>query len=275
MLKNRWTRFLGAGLVAVVVAFPVALNVGWAVAPAAASACSPTAGTAAGSACTVSTGVTLNAGTLSLESSAALYWQLTLNGYDQWGSASASALSCSGVSSSGTTCSGGSAPALEVVDASGAGAGWAVSEYLASGSLPTGSVLSFDGNGSATIGDSQVSSIGTDPFASAAPTTKCDANSTCTVASAATTCSHSALGFTVCPTYPVNLAAGTSATTQADMYSAASSSGIGAICLGSGTATTVHCGGLTPDDYYNLGVPAGDTAGSTAGTMYLTVSSGP
>jgi hypothetical protein len=241
---------------------------------ASATSCSTTTGN---SSCSISTSVTVTGGTLTLYSSPNLYWSFVLNGYDQWASASASALAgCSG-SSTGTTCStGSSSPRLEVIDATGSGSGWALSEYLSSNDLPTGTALHFDGTGSSTLGSSQDNPIGTDPFSSTTPGTVCDYGSTCSTATPATTCSHSSLGFVTCPTFPVNVSSGTSATSQVDLYSATSNSGMGAICFASGTATASGCASTTADDFYNVGIPA-NTASSTYGTtlINLTVSSGP
>jgi len=238
---------------------------------ASAAACSTSTGATS---CTISASLTVTAGTLSLESSPNLYWGLVQTGYDQWASASGATLSgCTAVGSL-THCTGGAAPTLEVLDATGTGSGWAISEYLSSNTLPSGYVLHFDGVGSSTYGYSQDSPIGTDPFSSSTPTNVCDYASSCTVATAATTCSHSALGFTTCPTYPVTVA-GTSATAQVDLYSAAASSGLGAICFGSGTATAVGCTGTTPTAFYNLGIKGSAAAGTTSVTINMAVNSGP
>ncbi|HTW99046.1 MAG TPA: hypothetical protein VMD59_09730 [Acidimicrobiales bacterium] len=272
-MKRRISWAVGAALLAGALGAPL-VALGGTAGEASATSCSTTTGNAS---CSISTSVTVTGGTLTLYSSPNLYWSFVLNGYDQWASASASALSgCTG-SSTGTTCTtGASTPHLEVIDATGSGSGWALSEYLSSNDLPTGTVVHFDGTGSSTVGDSQDNPIATDPFSSTTPGTVCDYGSTCATATPATVCSHSSLGFTTCPTYPVNVAAGTSATAQVDLYSATSNSGMGAICFGSGAATAAGCTGTTADDYYNVGIPA-NTASSTYGTtlINLTVSSGP
>ena len=216
----------------------------------------------------------MTAGTLSLQSSPNLYWGIDQTGYDQWASGSGSALSGCAVSGTATHCTGGTAPVLEVLDATGAASGWAVSEYLSANTLPTGYAFAFNGAGSATYGYSQASPIGTNPFAGTTPANVCDYASTCTVAVAATTCSHSGLGFTTCPTYPVTIA-GSSATTQVDLYSAAVSSGLGAICFGTGTATAVGCTGTTSSAFYDLGIRGSTAAGSYSATINMAVTSGP
>ena len=253
------------------VASALAFAVAGPVASASAAACSTTTG--AGT-CTMTANLSVTAGTLSLESSPSLYWSFTSSGYDQWASASATSLSSCSASGSTTTCSGGSKPTLLVLDPTGSGSGWALSEYLSSNTLPAGSVLAFDGAGSATIGNSTASPIATDPFANSTPGTVCDYASTCTVATAASTCSHLGLGFTSCPVYAVTLG-GTSATSQVDLYSAAASSGMGAICFASGTATVAGCTGTSPTDYYNLGIKGSTPSGSTAATINMAVTSGP
>jgi hypothetical protein len=240
-------------------------------ATATAAACSPTAGA---SSCAITGSLTVTAGTLSLESSSNLYWDFDSTGYDQWASASSASLTGCAVSGTVTHCSSGAAPVLEVLDATGSGAGWAVSEYLSANTLPSGYALRFDGAGSATYGYSQASPVATSPFAGATPGNVCDYASSCTVATAATTCSHSALGFTTCPAYSVTMG-GTSATTQVDLYSATAATGLGAICFASGTPSAVGCAGATPDAYYNLGIKGTTAAGSTAVTINLAVNSGP
>jgi hypothetical protein len=163
-----------------------------------------------------------------------------------------------------------------VIDATGSGSGWALSEYLTTNDLPFGYLLHFGGAGSATVGNSQNNPISTDPFAATTPGTVCDFGSTCTVASAAATCSHVGIGFSTCPGYPVNVASGTSSTTQAGLYSSATSAGMGAICFGSGSATAQGCTGTVADDFYNLGIKANTSANSYGTTVIvLTVSSGP
>ena len=241
--------------------------------PAEATTCSTSTGNAS---CAVSTSVTVTGGTLTLESSPGLYWDYVLNGFDQWASGSSTSLSSCSSTNSGTTCNGGAAPRLEVIDATGSGSGWALSEYLTASDLPSGSVFHFDGSGSATVGNSQDNPISTDPFASSTPGTVCDYGSSCTVATPAATCSHNALGFTTCPSYPVNLASGTSAAVQVDLFSSTASAGMGAICFGSGSATAAGCTGTSADDLYNLGIKANTSAVSDTSTVInLTVSSGP
>jgi hypothetical protein len=223
----------------------------------------------------VSTSVTVTGGTLTLESSPNLYWDYVLNGFDQWASASSASLTSCTATATGTTCSSGAAPRLEVIDATGSGSGWALSEYLTTNDLPFGYLLHFGGAGSATVGNSQNNPISTDPFAATTPGAVCDYGSTCTVASPSATCSHSGI-FSTCPSYPVNMASGTSSTTQMDLYSSATSAGMGAICLGSGSATALGCIGTVADDFYNLGIPANTSANSYGTTVIiLTVSSGP
>jgi hypothetical protein len=274
MVKQQAARAIGAAAIAIGLGVPATALAG-AAGQAGATTCSTTTGN---SSCSISTSVVVTGGTLSLESSPSLFWSFILNGYDQWASASATTLSNCSVAVTGTTCTtGATAPELEVVDATGTGNGWALSEYLSNATgLPTGAVLHFDGTGSSTLGKSQDSPIATDPFSSTTPGTVCDYGSTCTVATTATTCSHSALGFSTCPTYPVNVAAGTGATAQVDLYSARASSGLGAVCFASGTATASSCAGTTPDDFYNVGIPANVSANTYATTVInLTVSSGP
>jgi hypothetical protein len=243
-------------------------------APAQASTCSTTLGV---SSCSVSASLTITQGTVQLFASTSLSWSYILDGYDQWASGSASSLSnCLG-SVSGTTCSGGSLPLLEVDDSSGTGDGWAVSAYLSSSDLPTGSVLTFDGTGTATVGDSVNSPVSIDPFSPTTPTSECDYHANgCNVAVPATTCSHSAIGFMSCPIYPVLLPATSSATSQVDLYSARASSGEGAVCFATGSPTGTGCAGATPDDYFNLGIPSSTAAASDLSTVInLTASSGP
>jgi hypothetical protein len=241
--------------------------------PAGATACSTSTGNTS---CTIATSVAVTAGTLSVESSPNLYWSYVLNGYDQYASASATALTSCTAGSSGTSCSSGTAPKLLVLDATGSSSGWALSSYLSSSNLPSGSVFHFAGAGSATIGNSTSSPIGTDPFAATTPGNVCDYGSSCTVATAASTCSHAGLGFSSCPSYPVNMAAGTGAGAQVDMYSANASTGVGAMCFASGTATSLACGGTTPLDFYNLGIKGNTTAGTYASTVInVAVNSGP
>ncbi len=243
--------------------------------PGIASATSGTCSSSTGAAsCTVVANLTVAAGTLALESPPNIYWDFVSTGYDQWASASASSLTSCTPSGTATTCSSGTAPVTEVVDPTGSGLGWAVSEYLSSNTLPTGSVLTFNGAGSSTYGNSTASPIATDPFSGTTPGNVCDYGSTCTAATAASSCSHSALGFTTCPVYPVTLG-GTSSTTQVDMYSAAASSGEGAICFASGTATSAGCTGTTSKAFYNLGIEGNTTHGSTSVTLNLAITTGP
>ncbi len=238
---------------------------------ASAAACSTSTGAAS---CTVTANLTVTAGTLSLESSPSLFWSFVTTSYDQWASASGTALTACAASGATTHCSSGSAPTLEVLDATGSSAGWAVSEFLSANTLPAGTVLHFNGAGTATYGFSQVSPVSTDPFAGATPGNVCDFASTCTAATAASTCSHAGLGFATCPTYPVTLG-GTSATTQVDLYSAAANTGLGAVCFASGTATGTGCTGATPDAFYNLGVKGSAPAGTTTATINMAANSGP
>ena len=239
-----------------------------------AAACSTSSGAAS---CTIGTSVQLTAGTLTVEASPNLYWNLVGNGYDQWASGSATALTSCSATGTGTTCSSGSSPKMIVLDATGSGSGWALSEYLSSSDIPANSKLHFNGAGSATMGNSTDSPIGTDPFAATTPIGICDYGSTCTAPTAAAACSHAGLGFSTCPTYPDDLGIATgNATTQVDLYSAAASSGMGAVCFATGTASSSPCGGATQDAFWNLGVSANATAGSYATTVInLAVTSGP
>ena len=255
----------------VVVAVPIAITSGQQAAGAA-TTCSTTTGNTS---CTVATSLTITTGTLALESSPSLYWDVVLGGYDQWASASATTLTSCTNGSGATTCSGGTAPKLLAIDGTGSGQGWGISEYLSTSDLPSGTKLVFNGTGSATIGDSQVSPVSTDPFAATAPTNVCDYGSSCAPATVATSCT-ARLGYTSCPTYPVDMTAGTNATAQVDLYSASSSSGMGAVCFGSGTATAIGCTGITPSDFYNLGVPSNASQGTfTTTVVNLTITSGP
>ena len=267
----RETTITSAGRTAVVLAVVLLAVFAARVTGASAAACSTTTGAAA---CTVSGSLTVTAGTLTLESSPNLYWALVSTGYDQWASASGAPLTACAVTGALTHCASGAAPTLEALDATGSGAGWAISEYLSANTLPTGSTLHFNGAGSGTYGWSTISPITTDPFAPTTPGNVCDFASSCTAATAATTCSHSALGFTTCPTDPVTMG-GTSATTQVDLYSAAAATGLGAICFAGGTATATGCTGTTPTAFYNLGIKGSAAAGTTAVTINLAITSGP
>jgi hypothetical protein len=235
------------------------------------AACSTSTGAAS---CTVTGNLTVTAGTLSLESSPSLYWALVGTGYDQWASASGASLTACSAVGSLTHCSSGAAPVLEVLDATGSGSGWAVSEYLSSNTLPAGTVIHFNGAGSATYGYSQVSPIATDPFAGTTPANICDYASSCTAATAASTCSHAGLGFAVCPSYPVVMG-GADATHQVDLYSANAATGLGAVCFASGTASGTGCTGSTPSAFFNLGVKSSAAAGATSVTINMAVTSGP
>ncbi len=253
-----------------VLGVPIAMAAGQQAAGA--TACSTTTGN---STCTVSTSLTITAGTLALESSGSLFWDFVLGGYDQWASGSATSLTSCTTASGATTCSGGTAPVLLAIDGTGSGSGWGISEYLSSSDLPTGTKLYFNGAGSSTFGDSTVGPIGTDPFSGTTPGTVCDFGSSCTTATAATSCT-ARLGYTTCPTYPVDMTAGTGSTAQVDLYSAAASSGEGAVCFGSGTATATGCSGVTPADFYNMGVPSNAVQGTYGTTVVnLTITSGP
>src|SRR3954452_6509957 len=240
-------------------------------APASAGPCSPTTGA---SSCTVSASVTVTAGTLTVEAPQNLYWSFVGTGYDQWASGSAGALSGCTASGAVTTCSGGTAPKLVVLDASGTSSGWAVSAYLTSNTLPTGSALSFNGSGSGTIGNSQAAPIASSPFSGATPATVCDYASTCTPASAAASCAHSLLGFTTCPSYAMAFG-GADSSHQVDLYSAAANSGLGAVCFASGTATATGCTGTTSSSFFNMGIKGNTAASTTGATINVVVSSGP
>ena len=224
-----------------------------------ASLCSPSS---ASTSCPVSATISVSGGTLSLLAPSELYFDDLLTGYDQWGTASESPLS--GCTSTGerTTCSAGQAPSLEVIDATGSAAGWAVSEYLSSSDLPSGSVIDFDGAGS-TPGDTVAAGLGAFPFTEAAPQSICDYGSTCTPAS-------------ILDDAPPNLASGTSASEQVDLYWAWIGSGVGAICLASGSADSHGCAGASPDADFDLGLPGDARVGSKTTTVInLTISSGP
>jgi len=238
-----------------------------------ASAAPCSAGTGASS-CTVAASVTVTAGTLTVETSPNLYWTFVGTGYDQWASASASTLSGCAASGTGTTCTGGVAPKLMVLDASGSSSGWAVSEYLSGNTLPSGSVLHFNGAGSGTIGNSQASPIAADPFAGTTPGTVCDYASTCTPATAAGACAHNGIGFTTCPAYAVTVG-GADATHQVDLYSATASTGMGAVCFASGSASGTGCTGTVSSAFYNLGIKGNTTVGTTGATINVVVNSGP
>lgn len=241
------------------------------VASASAAACSTSSGA---STCTINGQLTVTAGTLALESSPNLYWGVVQTGYDQWASGSAALLSSCAASGATTTCSGGSKPTLLVLDPTGTGSGWAVSEYLSSNTLPAGYALHFNGAGSATIGNSTASPVATDPFPATTPANICDYGSTCTTATPAGACSHAGIGFSTCPTYVVTMG-GADATHQVDLYSAAASTGLGAVCFASGTASGTGCTGATPTDFYNLGVKATSPGTTTAVVINMAVNSGP
>ncbi len=227
------------------------------------------------SACPVMTSIGVQGGTLGVEAPSQLYWDVVLNGYDQWAAASTSSLSGCSTGATGTQCSGGSAPVLEVLDATGAGDGWALSAYLASDALPPASLLDFGGAGPPT-GSSVDDPLAAYPFSAAAPGTVCDAGSECTVPAPASSCAHGALGITSCPAWPVGLTAGTGPAAQVDLYSAAAASGLGAVCFAAGAASAAGCAGSIPDAAFNLGLPASARSGSSSSTeIVLTVSAGP
>lgn len=255
---------LVAGILLVLVALPGALR-------ASAAACSNSTGAAS---CTVTGNLTITAGTLSLEAPPSLYWAIVGTGYDQWASASATSLTACSAVGSLTHCSSGTAPVVQVLDATGSGSGWAVSEYLSANTLPSGYALTFNGAGGATYGYSQVSPVATDPFAGTTPGSICDYASTCTTPTAAGACSHAGLGFASCPAYPVTMA-GTDAAHQIDLYSAAAATGLGAVCFASGTASSTGCSGATPTAFFNLGVKGSSAPASTSVTINMAVTSGP
>ncbi|HTX00802.1 MAG TPA: hypothetical protein VMD59_18620, partial [Acidimicrobiales bacterium] len=130
--------------------------------------------------CALTTTVSVQGGTLAVEASPQLYWDVVLNGYDQWEGASASTLSGCSAGTTGTSCAGGSAPVLEVTDATGSGSGWAVSAYLSGSDLPAGAALDFGGAGSPTPGSSLDDPLSSYPYAPSAPSTVCDHGSACT-----------------------------------------------------------------------------------------------
>jgi len=259
-------------VVALVLALVVVIgSASWTASPAAAAPCSTSTGAAS---CTITANLTVTAGTLSLEASPSLYWAVVTTGYDQWSSGSSAALtSCAAVGSL-THCSSGAAPVVQVLDATGAGSGWAISEYLSANTMPTGYVLKFNGAGGATYGYTQVSPIATDPFSGTTPGNVCDYSSSCTAATAASSCSHAGLGFSTCPSYAVTLG-GTNATTQVDLYSATAATGLGAVCFGSGTASATGCTGTTSSAFFNLGVRGSTAVGTYAATINMAVTSGP
>jgi hypothetical protein len=238
---------------------------------ASAAACSTSTGAAS---CTVTANLTVTAGTLTLESSPNLYWDFVSTGYDQWASGSGAALSSCSASGAVTHCSGGSSPVLLVLDGTGSSSGWALSEYLSANTLPTGAVLHFNGAGSSTMGWSQASPVGTDPFTATTPALVCDYASTCTAATAAGSCSHAGLGFSTCPSYAVTMG-GTGAAAQVDLFSAAAGTGMGANCFASGTATATGCTGTTASGFFNLGIRGNTPAGSSSATINVAVNSGP
>jgi hypothetical protein len=238
---------------------------------ASAAACSTSTGTAS---CTITANVTVTAGTLTFESSPNLYWGFVGTGYDQWASGSATALSGCAASGPVTHCSGGTSPTLIVLDGTGSSSGWALSEYLSANTLPSGAALHFNGAGSSTMGWSQASPIGTDPFANTTPAVVCDYASTCTPATAASSCTHAGLGFSSCPSYAVTMG-GTAPTAQVDLYSAAANTGMGAQCFGTGTATATGCTSTTATGFFNLGLKASTPAGSSSATINMAANSGP
>jgi hypothetical protein len=238
---------------------------------ASAAACSTSTGA---SSCAITANLTVTAGTLALETSPSLYWSFVGTSYDQWASGSATALTGCTASGASTHCSGGTSPVLMVLDATGSSPGWAVSEYLSANTLPSGTVLHFNGAGSSTMGWSQASPVGTDPFAATTPAMICDYASTCTSATAATTCSHAGLGFSSCPSYAVTMG-GSGAANQVDLFSANAGTGMGANCFASGTATAMGCTSATPTAFLNMGVKGNATAGSSSATINMAVNSGP
>jgi hypothetical protein len=156
-----------------------------------------------------------------------------------------------------------------VLDDTGSGDGWAVDAYLSGSSgLPSGSVLDFDGVGSATLGTTTDSSLYSFPFAAVTPSTVCDNESSCVLATPASNCAATS----GCPVDPVQL----SGAGQVDLYSAAAGSGEGDLCLASGTASAPDCAGTTPTVFFDLGVPASARLGSYAtASIVLTLASGP
>src|SRR4051794_1984431 len=243
---RRPRRFVAASLVAATVVAAIVTT-----SPSAAAApCSTSTGA---SSCTVTASVTVTAGTLTMAASPNLYWNFVGTGYDQWASGSATTLSSCAASGTATTCSGGTAPKLMVLDATGSSSGWAVSEYLSASTLPSGSVLHFNGAGSATIGNAQASSVSSDPFTGTTPGTVCDYGSTCSTATAASSCAHAGIGFATCPSYAVTIG-GADATHQVDLYSATAATGAGAVCFASGSASATGCTGTTSTGFFNLGI---------------------
>lgn len=266
--RAKWARRLGA-TIAVTGAAATLLVAGSD--SASAAPCSTSTGA---SNCSVTASVTVTAGTLTMLASPNLYWNFVGTGYDQWSSGSATALSGCVASGTGTACSGGTAPKLMVLDATGSGSGWAVSEYLSSNTLPSGSVLRFNGVGSASVGNSQAASISADPFSATTPGTVCDSGSTCTAAVAASSCAHVGIGFSTCPAYPVTLG-GADSTHQVDLFSAAAASGSGAVCFASGSASGTGCAGTTSSAFFNLGIKGVTSPATTGATINLAVNSGP
>jgi hypothetical protein len=213
-------------------------------------------------------------GTLSLAAPPELYWAIDLDGYDQWASASASPLSGCAPGSGGiaTSCAGGSEPVLEVADDTGSGDGWAIEGCFAGASgLPAGSVLDFDGSGSA-VGSSTNSPLASFPFAAATPGTVCDDGSNCALANPPSSCSHGGSGPGSCPADPVQLAG----SAQVELYAAAAGAGEGDLCLATGAATAPGCTGTSPSACFDLGLPASARGDSYAtATVTLTLASGP
>jgi YVTN family beta-propeller protein len=225
------------------------------------------------SGCALSADLAVSPGTLSLAGPSELYWDDVLSGYGQWETASVAALAGCSEAGAATTCNGGALEGLEVVDATGSGDGWALTEYLTSSDLPSGSLLDFAGAAS-TPGDSTVAPLTSFPYSATTVGTVCDLGAACTPASAPTSCS--VLSGFACPSYPVQLPTATGPLNQVELFSATPGSGMGAVCLGTGAASAAGCAGITPRGVFVLGLPAYAEAATDASTVInLTVSSGP
>jgi hypothetical protein len=239
--------------------------------PAEAAPCSTSSGA---SSCAITANLTVTAGTLTLKAPPSLYWSFVGTGYDQWASGSATALSGCTASGAETHCSGGTLPKLIVLEGTGSSSGWALSHYLSANTLPAGTLLRFNGAGSATTGWSQAAPAGSDPFSATTPTVVCDYASTCTEAAAASACSHAGLGFSSCPSYAVTMS-GSGPANQVDLYSADAGTGMGANCFASGTATATGCTSTTGTAFFNMGLKGATSAGTSSATINVAVNSGP
>ncbi|HTW97428.1 MAG TPA: PKD domain-containing protein, partial [Acidimicrobiales bacterium] len=241
-----------------------------------ATLCNSGAGRIVGAAgCALSTDLAVSPGTLSLAAPQALYWDDVISGYGQWETASTAALAGCTSLDAATTCDGGQAGGIEVDDATGSGDGWSISEYLATSDLPAGSLLDFTGAASQP-GDSTVASLTTFPYAGMTTGTICDHGAACTPAVPPAWCTSGGLAATACPGYPLRLATLAGPQEQVQLFTAAAGSGMGAVCLASGSTSGAGCAGATPRGVFVLGLPAFARAGTDAATVIeLTVASGP